>query len=69
MQVSSSGRRGPRRTRVTECAFTVTAEGIYTILLRDRAPVEPGWTGWITATAGAGHSWRLGVTVTANPVW
>ena len=54
---------------MTECAFTVTAEETYTILLRDGAPVEPGWAGSVTATAEAGHSWRLGVTVKANAVW
>jgi hypothetical protein len=67
--VWSAGRRGPSRTRVTESAFTVTAEEIHTILLRDGGPLEPGWTGWVIATAEAGHSWRLGVSVTSNAVW
>ena len=43
-----SGRWGPRRVRVTECWATLTAEDVYTALLRSRREVlQPGADGLV----------------------
>jgi hypothetical protein len=65
---SCDGRWGRRRARVEECV-SVTAENVYSALLRDaRWLVHPGSTGelrWIVAGRARGVAWE----VRANRLW
>src|SRR5262245_2024095 len=63
------GRWGPRRTRTNECWRTITAEHVYTALLKDDAcEVRPGAAG--TATFNVeGHEHTACWEVRRNAVW
>lgn len=64
-----SGRWGPRRVRVTQCWATLTAEAIYTELLRDDpAKMQPGRRGSLNWTL-PGLSLSLDWELRANAVW
>lgn len=68
-RVYASGRRGPRRVRVTECVSVIRAEAIYAALVRDGKPgVRAGAQGSALFTLdGEGHTllWE----VRDNAVW
>ena len=64
-----SGRWGYRRVRVSECAAVLTAEALYTQLLRtDGRQVRPGMCGQAEWTLG-GASHRVGFELRPNAVW
>jgi hypothetical protein len=50
LPVYASGRSGPRRVSVTECASTVTAEAVYDCLLAAGVPFGPDVHGKISYT-------------------
>jgi hypothetical protein len=69
-----SGRWGPKRLKVTQCWATLTAEGVYTGLLRDdatraragaRGTVE--WT--VRSRSGCSRSFPADWELRANAVW
>lgn len=68
-RVSCAGRWGPRRARVTECWAVLTAETVYTALLRDDpSKMKPGTSGelaWSLAGARRSVEWEL----RPNVVW
>jgi hypothetical protein len=70
-----SGRWGPRRVRVAECWATLTAEDVYTALLRSRREaLQPGVDGWHECTlthrrTGLRRSVRVEWLIRANAVW
>jgi hypothetical protein len=65
----ASGRWGYRRVRVSECAAVLTAEHLYTLLLRIDGPhVHPGMRGQAEWTLG-GVSHRVGFELRPNAVW
>lgn len=64
-----TGRWGPRRTRVTECRAVLTAENLYTRLLRDDSTkVQPGMCAQVVWTVD-GRSFALEWEIRANAVW
>src|SRR5262249_44072434 len=64
-----AGRWGPRRVRVTECWAVLTAEHMYTELIRDNLErLAPGQHGSATWKLD-GYSADLGWEVRANSVW
>jgi hypothetical protein len=64
-----SGRWGPKRVRVTQCWAAITAEVLYTALLRDDlAKVKPGGRGALTWTL-PGQTVKLDWELRANAVW
>jgi len=64
-----SGRWGPRRVRVTECWALLTAENVYTALLRDdMAKARPGGRGSVEWTVNA-RSFSVHWQLRANAVW
>jgi hypothetical protein len=64
-----SGRWGPRRVRVTECAL-LTAEDFYTRLLRDSPrEVRPGRHGSLTWTLAGSYPISVAFQIRANAVW
>ena len=59
------GRWGPRRVRVGDCAYTLTAEDVYTAILRDRySAAGPGAVGVVRAF-GVSVRWQM----RRNRVW
>ncbi len=64
-----SGRWGPKRTRVTQCWAVMTAEAIYTALMRDDlAKMRPGARGSALWSPG-GRSDEIQWELRANAVW
>src|ERR1019366_5080645 len=69
--VSSSGRWGRRRVRVTQCVAVLEAEQVYGSLIVSGRVFGPGWHDtlcWSPHGAG-GPSWAIRVEVRANAVW
>jgi hypothetical protein len=70
LPVSSSGRWGRRRARVHQCAAILGAELVYDKLLREGAPVAPGWCAELEwQPDGSGASWSVKAEVLPNAVW
>jgi hypothetical protein len=66
----ASGRWGPRRVRVGECAAVLPAELVYHRLICDRARFGAGSRGTATWTPNeSGPSWTINTEVLANAVW
>jgi hypothetical protein len=63
-----SGRWGPRRVRVTECAAVFRAEELYDRIVRARRVNPPGARGYMETSADA-PEWRLAFDGTANRQW
>ena len=66
----SSGRWGPRRARVEQCA-RITAELVYAKLVCDGKSFGPGWRATLSWSPNGtdGHSWDVDAEVVANAVW
>lgn len=63
----AGGQWGPRRVRAEECAYTLRAENVYTLLIRDVASLSPGMSGQVIAGGNCvrwetrrNHLWRFG---------
>jgi hypothetical protein len=72
--VSSSGRWGPRRTRVHECWSILRAEAVYDQFLREHVALKPGWRATVRVLipiedSKAVHPWSFEVEVLPNRVW
>lgn len=63
-----AGRWGRKRVRVTQCWGALTAETVYTRLLRDSTGIRPGARGSLTWTL-PGRSVSLDWELRANAVW
>jgi hypothetical protein len=63
-----TGRWGPRRIRVTECAFVLRAETVYTVLLCDPHRLCPGARGSATVSV-RGFMLTADWQIRANAVW
>jgi hypothetical protein len=67
----SSGRWGPRRARVGQCAAIVAAELVYGKLVCDGTKFGPGWRAMLSwkPHGDTGRSWDIKAEVLANAVW
>jgi hypothetical protein len=69
--VSSSGRRGRRRVRVSQCAATLEAEMIYGRLIEEGRAIGPGWHDTLAWQPHGPRrpSWPIKAEVRPNSVW
>jgi hypothetical protein len=69
--VSSPGRWGRRRVRVSQCTAVIAAEMVYDNLVCDGQTFGPGWRGTLSwkPHGDVGASWNIKTEVLANAVW
>jgi hypothetical protein len=68
--VTCAGRWGPRRLRVTQCWAILSAESLYTGLLRDDwSKARPGACGYFEWTLPGCRSLSINWELRANAVW
>jgi len=68
--VWASGRWGPRRARVGQCAGILPAELVYHTLVCDDVTLAPGWRASLSCTTASGLTFfNIDAEVVRNAVW